>query len=153
MSFPASPTSASAATLRSLHTRQFSDRKTAGSRRTRERSIGSTGNENRARNVKSLANIRTRGRRRGHQNRHPTLDLDARVGLPSRTPRLPHLRASRASLSPAASPLTLHRIHFKVQPRRLIECNFASTAPNRANSTALDSVLNEASNTIFKKHE
>ena len=53
-----------------------SARKTAASRRTRGRTIGTKGNENRARNVKSLANIRTRRRHRRRQNRHPTLDLD-----------------------------------------------------------------------------
>ena len=79
--------SASAARLRELNVRQSSGRETAASRRTRERSFGATGNENRARNVKSLANNRTRRCHRRRQNRHLTLDLDARVGLPSRTPR------------------------------------------------------------------
>ena len=87
MSFPASPTSASAARLRELDVHQSSDRKTAASRRTRGRTIGTKGNENRARDVKSLENNRTRRRHRRRQNRHPTLDLDERVGLPSRTPR------------------------------------------------------------------
>ena len=146
-----SPRSKEAANLHFFNTRQFSDHKTASSRRNRGRTIGHASIDNRTRTGTFLAHKRTRRRRCRRQNRQPTLDTDEDVRLPSFPPRLPHLRAKRASPSDVALSLREHAIGTLHQPSHAVEGNFATSTPNRVSFVSLDSPLKCASNAINER--